>query len=75
MMILAIYYYPPTLFHVAAPSSRGKRQKPRPVCGFTYVTKCCDIIVYTCTLKFIGSHTAYDVCHGYEDTVHRYSLR
>ena len=74
MMILAIYYYPPTLFHVAAPSSRGNIQKPQPVCGFTYVTKCCDIIVYSCTFKFIGSHTAYEVCHDYVDRVHGYSL-
>ena len=68
MMILAIYYYPPTLVDLAAPSSRGNKQKPQPVRGFTYVTKCSDIIVYTCPFKFIVYNTAYDVCHGYEDT-------
>ena len=53
-MILAIYYHPHTLVHIATPSSRGKRQKPQPVCGFTYVTKCCDIMVYTCTFKIFS---------------------
>ena len=69
MMILAIYYHLPTPVSVAAPWCRGKWQKPQPVCGFTYVIKYSDIIVYKCIFKFIVCHTAYDVYHGYEDNL------
>ena len=75
MMILAIYNYIHHTVRASGPYSSGKKQKPQPVCGLTYVIRCYDIIVYTCTFNFWVYNTAYDVCQVYKDTVHRYSLR